>query len=215
MHRIGGGKFADVYDSRHKVTRKVCAVKKINKVKLNLKEKQFLRNELLIISMISHPNVVEMFEFFETSKWIYIAMECVRGGELYHYLDHVDLSEYEIAIIIKQLLEGVQYLHGCGILHRDIKPENILVEFDDNSNSGLRKKQNYFNYNERVRRVKITDFGLSKIVTSRDQVLDSCGTPAYVAPEVLLKQPYHKEVDVWALGVIMYLMVCKVLPFTS
>ena len=85
--RIGGGKFADVYDSRHKVTRRVCAVKKINKVKLNPKEKQFLRNELLIISMISHPNVVEMFEFFETSKWIYIAMECVRGGELYHYLD--------------------------------------------------------------------------------------------------------------------------------
>jgi serine/threonine protein kinase len=109
----------------------------------------------------------------------------------------------------------VQYLHGCGILHRDIKPENILVEFDDNSNAGLRKKQNYFNYNERVRRVKITDFGLSKIVTSRDQVVDSCGTPAYVAPEVLLKQPYHKEVDVWALGVIMYLMVCKVLPFTA
>jgi serine/threonine protein kinase len=68
---------------------------------------------------------------------------------------------------------------------------------------------------QRVKRVKITDFGLSKIVTSSDQVLDSCGTPAYVAPEVLLKQPYHKEVDVWALGVIMYLMVCKVLPFTT
>lgn len=71
----------------HKVTRNVCAVKKINKVKLNPKERQFLRNELLIISMISHPNVVEMFEYFETSKWIYISMECVRGGELYHYLD--------------------------------------------------------------------------------------------------------------------------------
>lgn len=87
ISRIGGGKFAEVYDSMHKVTRNVCAVKKINKVKLNPKERQFLRNELLIISMISHPNVVEMFEYFETSKWIYISMECVRGGELYHYLD--------------------------------------------------------------------------------------------------------------------------------
>ena len=66
-----------------------------------------------------------------------------------------------------------------------------------------------------LKRVKITDFGLSKIVSSRDQVLDSCGTPAYVAPEVLHKSAYHKEVDVWALGVIMYLMITKVLPFTA
>lgn len=106
-------------------------MKKINKAKLNFKEKQFLRNELLIISMISHPNVVEMYDFFETNKWIYISMECVRGGELFHHLESEDLSEYEIAFIMKQLLEGVQYLHACGILHRDIKPENILVEFED------------------------------------------------------------------------------------
>ena len=66
-----------------------------------------------------------------------------------------------------------------------------------------------------MKKVKITDFGLSKIVSSRDPVLDSCGTPAYVAPEVLLKQPYHIQVDVWALGVIMYLMISKVLPFTT
>ena len=173
-----------------------------------------MRNELLIISMISHPNVVEMLEYFETNKWIYIAMECCRGGELFHFLDQVDLSEYEIAFIMKQLLEGVEYIHGCGILHRDIKPENILVEFEDDSIEN-RKRPIYLNANLRVKRVKITDFGLSKIVSSKDQVLDSCGTPAYVAPEVLLKQAYHKEVDVWALGVIMYLMICKVLPFTS
>ena len=190
-------------------------MKKINKVKLNIKEKQFLRNELLIISMISHPNVVKMYEYFETSQWIFIAMECVRGGELFHYLDQVDLSEYEIAFIVKQLLEGVQYLHGCGILHRDIKPENILVEFYGNREDSHKRSSSYFSQYPKVKCVKITDFGLSKIVSSRDQVLDSCGTPAYVAPEVLLKQPYHKEVDVWALGIIMYLMVCKVLPFTT
>ena len=92
--------------------------------------------------MISHPNVVAMYEYFETSQWIFIAMECVRGGELFHYLDQVTLSEYEIAFIIKQLLEGVQYLHGCGILHRDIKPENILVEFDGNKQDS-HKRQNY------------------------------------------------------------------------
>lgn len=139
--------------------------------------------------MISHPNVVEMLEYFETNKWIYIAMECVRGGELFHYLDQTDLSEYEIAFIMRQLLEGVQYIHGCGILHRDIKPENILVEIDNDyheSTSAMQRSM-FGNQNMRVKRVKITDFGLSKIVSSRDQVLDSCGTPAYVAPEVLLK----------------------------
>lgn len=203
----------------HKVTRNICAVKKISKVKLNPKERQFLRNELLIISMISHPNVVEMFEYFETSKWIYISMECVRGGELYHYLDQNELQEIDIAFIMKQLLEGVHYLHGCGIIHRDIKPENILVELEPITTNYISISSNhsksYANQAQAVKRVKLTDFGLSKIVTPTDHVEDSCGTPAYVAPEVLLKKLYHKQVDVWALGVIMYLMVCKVLPFTA
>ena len=101
ISRIGGGKFADVFDSRHKITGKVCAVKKINKAKLNHKEKQFLRSELQIISMIAHPNVVEMQSFYETSKWIYIVMECVRGGELFHFLETVDLTEEEIAHMMK------------------------------------------------------------------------------------------------------------------
>ena len=140
ISHIGGGKFAEVYDSRHKITRKLCAVKKINKIKLNAKEKHFLRNELLIISMISHPNLVDMLEFFESKRWIYISMECVRGGELFHYLDQVDLTESEVAFIMKQLLEGIQYVHGCGILHRDLKPENILVEFDDDRNNDGKKR---------------------------------------------------------------------------
>ena len=120
--------------------------------------------------MISHPNVVEMLEYFETNKWIYIVMECVRGGELFHYLDQTDLSEYEIAFIMKQLLEGVQYVHGCGILHRDIKPENILVEIDndDHEPASAMHRSMFGNQNMRVKRVKITDFGLSKIVSSRD-----------------------------------------------
>ena len=141
-------------------------MKKINKVKLNPKERQFLRNELLIISMIQHPYVVEMFEYYETNKWIYIAMECVRGGELFHYLDQVELNEREIALIMKQLLQGVQYIHGCGILHRDLKPENILVQFEGDMKMRSNLRSSYIKEQLHVKYVKIADFGLSKIVSS-------------------------------------------------
>ena len=89
-------------------------------------------------------------------------------------------------------------------MHRDIKPENILVELEE-PDPGVNGKQ--------LKSIKITDFGLSKIVASRDQVVDCCGTPAYVAPEILNKTPYWKQVDTWALGVVLYLMVTKILPF--
>ena len=154
--------------------------------------------------MIRHPYVVEIRDVYESKRWIYISMESVKGGELFNYLDQNSLTEIGIAQIMKQALQALDYLHACGIMHRDIKPENILVELDDPL-PGQRTRA--------LKRIKITDFGLSKIVTSRDQVLDCCGTPAYVAPEILQKTPYHKQVDIWALGVVFYLMVAKALPF--
>ena len=106
-NRIGAGKFGDVLHCTHRMTGQEVAIKKIDKQQLNMKEKQFLRNELMIISMVNHPNIVEVHEYFETKRWIYIAMELVKGGELFQFLDDVSLSEYEIAVIMKQLLEGV------------------------------------------------------------------------------------------------------------
>jgi serine/threonine protein kinase len=92
-------------------------------------------------------------------------------------------------------------LHLCGIVHRDLKPENILVDIDPASN--------------RVNQIKLTDFGLSKIVVPGEVMYDSCGTPAYVAPEVLMKDGYSKEVDIWSTGVILYTMISRSLPFHS
>ena len=86
-------------------------------------------------------------------------------------------------------------------MHRDLKPENILVEKDPR--------------NEEVTQIKITDFGLSKIVVPNEKMMESCGTPAYVAPEVLLKKGYKKEVDMWSAGVIYYTLICRQLPFQS
>ena len=111
----------------------------------------------------------------------------------------------DIAKIIKQALEALGYLHACGVVHRDIKPENILVELEDPVHESLKSQA--------LKCIKITDFGLSKIMTPKDEVVDCCGTPAYVAPEILQKTPYGPAVDIWALGIVFYLMIAKALPF--
>ena len=100
-----------------------------------------------------------------------------------------------------QLIEAIQYMQICGVVHRDLKPENILIEKDSRT--------------EEVNQIKVTDFGLSKIVVPDEKMIDSCGTPAYVSPEVLYRKGYRKEVDMWSAGVIFYTLVCRQLPFQS
>ena len=103
-------------------------------------------------------------------------MECMQGGELFDHIKDYEITEREAAMITYQILEALQYLHLAGIVHRDLKPENILVERDPETNE--------------VMLIKLTDFGLSKIVVPGEIMMDSCGTPAYVAPEVLAKNGY-------------------------
>ena len=122
-------------------------------------------------------------------------MEQVTGGELFDHIKTYELEEREVALCMFELIKAIQYLHQCGIVHRDLKPENILIEKDIET--------------EEIIKIKITDFGLSKIVVPNEIMMESCGTPAYVAPEVLLKKGYRKEVDMWSAGVIFYTLVCR------
>ena len=202
--RLGGGKFSEVFEAKHKKTNMAYALKKIDKTKLNAREKEFLRDEIQITSLLSHPNAVEIREVYETKRWMFIMMEQVMGGELFNYLQNNSVTELEMAFIMKQLLLGIGYLHECGIIHRDLKPENILIELEPRNSSSEAPA---------LRCVKITDFGLSKLTTPKELTFDCCGTPAYVAPEVLLKKGYKTPVDLWACGVILYSMVSKQLPF--
>jgi serine/threonine protein kinase len=94
-----------------------------------------------------------------------------------------------------EILKAIKYMHDCGVVHRDLKPENILIEKDPKS--------------EEVSMIKVTDFGLSKLATPSEIMMESCGTPAYVAPEVLHKKGYRREVDMWSAGVIFYTLVCR------
>ena len=140
-----------------------------------------------------------MREVYETEKNMYIVMEQVRGGELFDHIKTYELEEREVALCMWELVKAIQYMHECGVVHRDLKPENILIEKDPAT--------------EEVSTIKVTDFGLSKIAVPHEIMMESCGTPAYVAPEVLHKKGYCREVDMWSAGVIFYTLVCRQLPF--
>ena len=111
------------------------------------------------------------------------------------------MSESQVARVVHQIFEGIQYLRSLGIAHRDLKPANILLDKSQNASEGIQ--------------VKITDFGLSKIFDPSEKQLDSCGTLSYIAPEVLTKQGYSHEVDVWSVGCILYKMLTDTAPFAA
>ncbi|XP_043481502.1 phosphorylase b kinase gamma catalytic chain, skeletal muscle/heart isoform isoform X2 [Leptopilina heterotoma] len=147
-----------------------------------------------------HPFIIELHDVFESNTFIFLIFELCKNGELFDYLTSVvTLSEKKTRYIMRQVFEGVQHVHNQGIAHRDLKPENILL--DDSLN------------------VKITDFGFARILEPGDKLFDLCGTPGYLAPEVLKcnmfenAEGYTKEVDVWACGVIMYTLLVGCPPF--
>ena len=140
-----------------------------------------------------------MLEAFENERFLYIVMDECTDGELFEHIKNNQLREREVSVIMYQLIEAIHYLQTSGIVHRDLKPENILIEKDPQT--------------DEVVQVRVTDFGLSKIVVPKEVMNECCGTPAYVAPEVLLKNGYRNQIDIWSLGVIYYTLVCRQLPF--
>jgi len=148
---------------------------------------------------INHPNCVQLYEMFETSKKIYMVMELLTGGELFdRIVAKGSYSEREASDLIKDITSAIQYLHSIGIVHRDLKPEN-LIYLNQRADSPI----------------KITDFGLAKFRSGSklEAMTTACGTPGYVAPEVLKNEPYGKAVDMWSLGVILYILLCGFPPF--
>ena len=146
---------------------------------------------------IDHPNIVKLFDVYETSTHFYLAMEHLTGGELFdRIVEKGFYSEKDAADALAQLASAISYLHERGIVHRDVKPENLLYASPE-PNAPL----------------KLADFGLCKALKENDITKTACGTPGYVAPEVLKRKGYAKEVDVWSIGVIMYILLCGFPPF--
>jgi len=193
---LGTGAFSVVKLAEHKKTHTLRAAKVIDKIAVGEK-KEMLEREVDILKRIQHPNIIAVCEIYETDKHLYLVMELAMGGELFDAIvARGSYSEKDAADITRQIADAVKYLHTKGIVHRDLKPENLLLA-DKNGKA----------------HIKIADFGLSKIMESQAVLQTACGTPGYVAPEILLGEGYNEEVDVWSIGVILYILLVGFPPF--
>lgn len=194
---IGDGNFAVVKECWHRETQQAYAMKIIDKSKLKGKE-DIVESEILIIQSLSHPNIVQLHQVYETEKEIYLIMEYVQGGDLFDaIIENVKFPEQEAALMLLDLCQALVHMHDKGIVHRDLKPENLLVQRNEDKSTTL----------------KLADFGLAKHVVR--PIFTVCGTPTYVAPEILSEKGYGLEVDLWAAGVILYILLCGFPPFRS
>ena len=196
--QIGEGTFGKVWRAVNKATGEEVAIKSIDKSTLSSDDLNCLHLEVEIISQVDHPNIVRAFEFFDEPKSLHVVMELVPGGELFERIvDKDHYSESEASKTIRPVIDAVKYCHDMGIVHRDLKPENLLYSSMDLD--GI---------------VKITDFGLARFYDD-ELMTTACGTPSYVAPEILIGRGYGLEVDNWSIGVIIYTMLCGFLPFNE
>ncbi|XP_075713529.1 calcium/calmodulin-dependent protein kinase type 1D [Rhinoderma darwinii] len=193
---LGSGAFSEVVLAEDKLTGKLFAVKCIPKKALKGKESS-IENEITVLKKIKHENIVALEDIYESPSHLYLVMQLVSGGELFdRIVEKGFYTEKDASTLIRQVLDAVFYLHRLGIVHRDLKPENLL----------------YFSQ-EGESKIMISDFGLSKMEGKGDVMSTACGTPGYVAPEVLAQKPYSKAVDCWSIGVIAYILLCGYPPF--
>ncbi len=198
---IGKGKFGVVKKARKINSDDEVAVKIISKSSMNIDEKEMIIQEMEILKICQHPNIVKLYDIYENHKYVYIFLELCLGNDLFSWFSYrkYRITEEQTVHIIHQILIGLYYLHQYGIIHRDLKPENILL-IDSNSEYPL---------------IKITDFGLSKIISPNQTCDEPYGTLNYVSPEILLQKPYDKSVDVWSVGVISYFLLSGKFPFEA
>ncbi|KAL7403085.1 hypothetical protein ABVT39_024166 [Epinephelus coioides] len=194
---IGRGSFSRVVRVEHKSTRQPYAIKMIE---TRYREgREVCESELCVLRRVRHTNIIQLMEVFETAERVYMVMELATGGELFdRIIARGSFTERDATRVLQMVLDGVKYLHTLGITHRDLKPENLLY-YHPGADS----------------KIIITDFGLASSRKKGDECLmkTTCGTPEYIAPEILVRKPYTNAVDMWALGVISYILLSGTMPF--
>jgi calcium-dependent protein kinase len=199
---LGEGAFGKVEKVKHKISKQIRAMKVIHKdqIQLGSEDEQALINEINIVKTLDHPNIMKVFEYYNTDNCLYIISELLSGGELFDKIkDNKFIKEDVCAYLMKQIFSAVDFCHEKKIIHRDLKPENVLIESEEEA------KKEFFT-------VKLIDFGTSDKMKKGQKLNEQVGTPYYTAPEVI-KNNYNEKCDLWSCGVIMYLMLCGKQPF--
>lgn len=195
---IGKGAFGKVTLGIHKLTGKYVAIKTIDKTLIQDDYSRWkVLQEVHLLKKIWHSNIIRLLEVFESQKHLLMVMEYAGGGDLLKFLkERGPMKESDAKFVFKQIVYGLSHIHCWSVLHRDIKLDNILLDC--------------------VTGVKICDFGVSKIMKKGVLVNESCGTPAYLAPEIVKEEGYWGfSVDVWSLGVLLYAMLQGTVPFKA
>jgi calcium/calmodulin-dependent protein kinase I len=195
---IGRGKFSVVKNAIHLKTKKKVAVKILPKTEKTKKDLELQKREIEILKICQHPNIIRLLDIFENESTLFLVIEYLPGGDMFDFLQErgFDIKESQAKNYVKKIATALTYLHSFGIAYRDLKPENILMSSSDDTAD-----------------IKISDFGLSKIIAPNERSDEPFGTISYAAPEVLLGNSYDKSVDLWSLGVVTYLLVSGTLPF--
>ena len=197
LSTIGRGTFSKVKLGLHLPTKQKVAIKILDKEKINDEaDIERIRREIHILSILRHPNIVQLYETITSDNTIYIIMEYIEGKDLFQYIYSMQhLTEYKSSQLFRQLISCLEYIHKLGIVHRDIKPENILL-----------------NKNKKI--LKLVDFGLSNTYEKDELIKTACGSPCYAAPEMISGKDYEGFYsDLWSCGVVLYCMLVGRLPF--
>ncbi|CAH1364769.1 serine/threonine-protein kinase D3 isoform X1 [Tenebrio molitor] len=197
---LGSGQFGIVYGGIHRKTTRPVAIKVIDKLRFPTKQEAQLKNEVAILQNLSHPGVVNLERMFETPERIFVVMEKLKGDMLEMILSHEKgrLTERVTKFLITQILIALKHLHSKNIVHCDLKPENVLLSSD-----------------AEFPQVKLCDFGFARIIGEKSFRRSVVGTPAYLAPEVLRNKGYNRSLDMWSVGVIVYVSLSGTFPFNE
>lgn len=195
LQTLGTGSFGRVRLARVKVTGDFVALKILKKAEiLRMKQVDHVISELSILRIIRHPFLVNLIGYTQDDRYLYLALDFVPGGELFSYLRNIGkLDNLHCRLYAAQITLMFEYMHSLNIVYRDLKPENLLIAADGY--------------------LKLTDYGFAKTVEGRTYTL--CGTPEYLAPEILLNKGHGKPVDWWTLGIIIYEMLAGIDPFSD
>ena len=201
---IHNGQTAKIYECTHQRTNVIYAVKMIERKQPSRKSvkrtmAEMVLREVAILDSLKHPSIIEIKELFEDDDYFYLVMERMRGGDVFDKLIQIKkYTEADAKKLVKSLLIAAEFFHSHNVAHRDLKPQNILLKSNTNMHD-----------------IVISDFGFSCRVHKPMSLSTRCGTPSYVAPEVLKNAPYDQSVDMWSIGVIIYVLLCGYPPFAD